>query len=56
MTLTKEQYETRYPGGSYDLYLASQDTLARNRKAIEEFNAQFLAQAEENKARGFSND
>jgi hypothetical protein len=57
MTLTKEEFEKRYPGGSYDCYEATERMLAERRKLTQEqINAEFQAQAEENKARGFSND
>jgi hypothetical protein len=57
MTLTREEFEKRYPGGSYDGYEAVERLLVERRKLTQEqLNAEFQAQAEENKARGFSND
>lgn len=57
MTLTREEFLKRYPDGSYAFYEATERMLAERRKlTAEQVNAEFLAQAEENKARGFSND
>lgn len=55
--LSREEYLRRYPGSSYEAYIATNEMIERYySRSSAEISADLRAQHDEDKARGFSTD